>query len=228
MSIKVIGAGLGRTGTMSLKRALEHLSGEKCFHMVELLNLPDRLKYFKKNNLDRRANWEKLFEEFGSVTDFPCCMYYQELAELYPEAKVILTVRDPEKWYESTLETIYRGKPKTLKDFAKLMWNYMRSSDVRRVAPIFKNNDKMIWDGFFEGKFEDKKHTLSIYHRHIEAVKKNIPKKRLLVFNVKEGWKPLCDFLGQPVPKIPFPRTHQRAEFNKAMDLFLDDGILKF
>jgi len=228
MSIKVIGAGLGRTGTMSLKCALEHLSGEKCFHMVELLNLPDRVKYFKKNNLDRRTNWERTFEGFGSVTDFPCCMYYTELAALYPEAKIILTVRDPEKWYESTLETIYRGKPKSLKDYGKLMWNYLRSSDMRKVAPVFQNNDKLIWDGFFESKFEDKEHTLRIYHRHIETVKKTIPKERLLVFNVKEGWQPLCDFLGQAVPQIPFPRTHQRTEFNKAMDLLLDDGVLKF
>ena len=228
MSIKVIGAGLGRTGTMSLKRALEHLSGEKCFHMVELLYQPDRLKYLKKADLTRLMNWEKLFDGFGSATDFPCCIYYQELAKLYPEAKVILTVRDPEKWYESTLETIYRGKPKNGKDIAKLMWNYVRFNDVRKVTPIFMYNDKLIWEGFFKGKFEDRNHTIDIYHRHIETVKKTIPKGRLLVFNVKEGWKPLCDFLGQPIPNIPFPRTHQRTEFNQVMDLLLDDGVLSF
>ena len=92
MSIKVIGAGLGRTGTMSLKRALEHLYGEKCFHMVELLRQPERLKYLKKPDVVRKANWDKTFEGFGAVTDFPCCIYYRELAELYPEAKVILTI----------------------------------------------------------------------------------------------------------------------------------------
>jgi len=228
MSIKIIGAGLGRTGTMSLKKALEHLSGEKCFHMVELLKQPKRLKHFKKKGKLGKNNWEQIFEGYTSVTDFPCCMYYKELSELYPEAKVILTVREPEKWYQSTLETIYRGKPQSGKDIAKLIWNYIRSSDARKASPVFMHNDKLIWEGFFEGKFEDKKHAIEIYNRHIEEVKKTIPKDRLLVFSVKEGWEPLCDFLRQAAPNIPFPRTHQRTKFNQKMDLFLNDGVLNF
>ncbi|MGB0522590.1 MAG: sulfotransferase family protein [Flammeovirgaceae bacterium] len=224
MPVKVIGAGLGRTGTMSLKLALEYLGYGPCFHMVELLQEPQRLSYLKTLHKTGKTNWSEFFSGFNSTVDYPTCLYYDQLLQENPAAKVILTERDPEKWYESVYQTIYRGKPKGFKDITRLVKNLIFSKDMRKVAPVFMHNDTLIWNGQFKGKFEDKQAAIEIYLQHNEQVKKTVPAEQLLVFQVTEGWQPLCTFLGEPTPDIPFPRSHQRETFNKKMDKLLLHG----
>ncbi len=225
--MKVIGTGLGRTGTMSLKKALEQLYGGKCFHMTELLHLPKRIKYLKAYEKNGATDWAALFEGFNTVTDYPICLYYETLLEKYPDAKFVHTIRNPEKWYASVRETIYRGKPKNVKEGLRLVYNLIRSSDMRKVAPVFQYNDKVIWGNQFQNKFENKAFAIDTYLAHTERVKATIPKEKLLIFSVKDGWASLCDFLNLPVPETPFPQTHQRKNFNVKMDRLIMDGVLE-
>src|SRR5438094_934614 len=112
MAIRVIGAGLGRTGTLSLKAALEELGFTQCYHMIELLMHPEQVTYWEAASAGQPVDWDALFEGYQAVVDYPGCMYYRQLMEQYPEAKVLLSVRDPEKWYESARETIFQaGRP---------------------------------------------------------------------------------------------------------------------
>jgi len=109
MSIKVIGAGMGRTGTLSLKIALEQLGHDKCFHMFELFQKPERIVHFENAAKGEKVDWDGLFEGYQSAVDFPVAEYYKELADQYPDAKVVLTVRDPESWYKSCTDTIFQA-----------------------------------------------------------------------------------------------------------------------
>ena len=226
--MKVIGAGLGRTGTMSLKFALEHLYNAPSFHMIELLRASDRLKYLKKAAKGQKEQWQNLLEGYATVVDYPCCLYYKELMEVYPEAKVVLTSRDFDSWYESAYKTIYKGKPKSFRDIARLVKNVILHSDMRKVAPIFKFADQIIWDGQFEKQFENKEYAIQKHREYIEEVKRHVPRERLLIYEVKEGWKPLCDFLELPIPEIPFPRSNSQEEFIAKMDTLIYEGKLVF
>ena len=227
MTVKVIGAGLARTGTMSLKMALEQLGYEHCFHMVELLKNPARLTYLDLSHKEGATDWAAFFEDYQAAVDYPACFYYKELLTENPTAKVILTVRDPESWYQSVLNTVYRGKPKGFRDIIRLIRNLIVSSDMRRVAPVFRYNDKLIWQGQFNGEFEDKEAAIRVYHDHVEQVKKHVPADQLLIFEVKQGWQPLCDFLDKPIPEQPFPHSNSMAEFNRKMDRLLIDGVFE-
>ena len=105
-----------------------------------------------------------------------------------------------------------------------MIFNMIRSSDMRKVAPVFRYSDQIIWNGQFKSKFEDKVFAIEVYQQHLEEVKAFVPKENLLLFDVKEGWKPLCDFLDKPVPNVPFPRANPKAEFIKKMDKLLKEG----
>lgn len=227
MNLEIIGTGLARTGTMSLKMALEHLTGDKCFHMIELLKAPKRIEIVKKGYKTNTIEWEKFYEGYSSAVDYPTCLYYKELTKKNENIKVIHTTREFESWYESVKETVYRGKPKSMKDILRLIKNMMFSSDYRKVAPVFMFNDKLIWSGQFQSRFEDKSFMKEIYFEHEEAVKSNIKPEQLLMYNIKDGWEPLCEFLGYPIPEIEFPRANERLEFNRKMDKLLIDGIFE-
>ncbi|HAA12907.1 MAG TPA: sulfotransferase family protein [Cytophagales bacterium] len=227
MSLQVIGAGLGRTGTMSLKFALEELGMGPCFHMTELLERPERLKYLKQYRKTGNTDWSAFFESFSSAVDYPVCLYYKHLMELYPEAKVILTVRDSDSWYESVKATIWNTSPKGPGDIFRLIINSMRHKALRRVAPVFKNSDDMIWKEQFHGKFADKEYAKGVYEAHNEEVKATVPADRLLVFEAKQGWEPLCNFLGKEVPAKDFPRSNDTAEFNRKVDRLMNEGVFQ-
>jgi len=227
MSLQIIGAGLGRTGTMSLKFALEELGLGPCFHMTGLMEKPERLRYLKQYRKTGKTDWSAFFEGFGSAVDYPVCLYYQDLMKLYPDAKVILTVRDADSWYESVKATIWNTSPKGPGDIFRLIINGLRHKALRRVAPVFKNNDDMIWKEQFQGRFADKEFAKSVYTAHIEEVKTSVPADRLLVFDVKEGWEPLCKFLGKEVPAKDFPRSNDTTEFNRKVDRLMNEGIFQ-
>jgi hypothetical protein len=206
VGLKVIGAGFGRTGTLSLKLALEQLGYVKCHHMVEVFRSQGQGHMWKAIADGETPDWNKVFDGFQSSVDFPSSIFYRELAEKYPHAKVVLTVRSSDSWYKSASETIFAiGK-------ATPGW-------LRNVAPhlgrIFHMHDKLLWERTFDRKTDDPKYAKRVYERHNAAVKAAIPADRLLVYEVKDGWGPLCAFLGKPVPETPFPNVNDTAEFRK-------------
>jgi Sulfotransferase domain len=220
MTIQIIGAGFGRTGTLSLKLALEELGFRPCYHMVELLQNPDDVVLWEEAGEGQAINWNSLLEEYEAIVDFPGCRHYRELMNYYPDAKVILTVRDPETWYESSRNTILEAGPKS---FQKLITIILQtfSSRLRKVMRIVRLN-RHYWQQIFEGRLEDKSYVMSVFNQHINEVKQTVPSERLLVYQVKEGWEPLCRFLGKPIPEgQPFPNLNKRSSFKQMSKLAL-------
>jgi Sulfotransferase domain len=214
MTVRVIGAGMGRTGTYSLKNALEILGVTKCYHMVELIRNPAGVRYWEGLARQEEIDWEGLFAGYQGIVDFPGCCFYQEIFQHYPDAKVILTVRDPEDWYASTMATIFQAAPSALEKL-KMAWQIPFSPALRQRIRIFRLVDQLVWDGDFQGDFLNKDQAIAVYQRHIEQVKQTIPADQLLVYQVTEGWSPLCAFLELPLPSEPFPNLNQRARFNE-------------
>lgn len=196
MSLSVVGAGLGRTGTLSLKLALEQLRLGRCFHMVELMENPNLLPHWDRVGRGESVDWGEVFDGYGATVDWPSCSFYKQLAEHYPDAKVILTTRDADKWFDSTQATIFRGIEK-------------------RVDPAdpFGSMIQNVVINMFDGNMHTRDHCIAVYERHNAEVRRAIPSNRLLEFNVSEGWEPLCKFLNLPVPETAFPRVNSTDEF---------------
>ncbi len=210
--LKVIGAGFGRTGTRSLKEALEILGFGPCYHMVEAFEHPEHVPAWNAATRGEPVDWQELFREYRATVDWPGCTFYQQLMETYPDAKVLLSVRDPEKWYESVTSTIYQVSRRSRSPFAPLLMlllSLIRPS-VAKLVPLI---NRLIWQGTFQDRFEDKAFALSVFNQHNEEVKQYVPPEKLLVYSVKEGWEPLCAFLGVPVPDVPFPHLNDRENF---------------
>ena len=205
MSIQVIGAGLGRTGTLSLKAALEELGFAKCYHPLEVLASMDQARTWDAAARGEPVDWDRLFDGYRATVDLPGCVFYRELMEKYPEAKVILTVRDPERWYDSVRQTIH-----LLGDtFPK--WTVLLLSPRMRV---FQRMLDRLRDRMFRGRFEDRAFAIDVFNRHNEQVRRDVPADRLLVYEISHGWGPLCAFLEVPVPEgKPFPHLNDAAAF---------------
>jgi len=204
--MKVIGSGFGRTGTLSLKHALEEIGMGPCYHMEEVLKTPAHVPTWNDHANGKPVDWHRLFAGYHSAVDFPASIAYRELVEVFPEAKVIHTVRDPDRWYESTLETIYQGST-------------LAPGWLKRVAPRTREwadmADNLIWDGLFEGRFEDREFAINKFNSWTEEVIATVPTDRLLVFRAADGWGPLCDFLGVLQPDIPYPHVNDREQMLK-------------
>jgi len=210
MTIKLIGAGFGRTGTTSIKAALEELGFDPCYHMIEVLTDPSQVAIWQAAISGKPVDWSTLFADYQATVDWPGCTFYQELLATYPEAKVLLTVRDPEKWYDSTAKTIYSLPRSSTMRIVKLFVPHFRR--------FYAMNEQLIWQGTFGGRFEDRQHAIAIFQAHIEAVKQTVPADKLLVYDVREGWEPLCKFLGVPVPEgKPFPRLNDGVIMQRVM-----------
>ncbi len=199
MTLQVIGAGVGRTGTYSLKLAINQLGLGPCHHMEEvLLKMPVQVPLWAAAARGE-ADWAAIFDGYRSAVDWPTAGFFRELNAAYPEAKFVLTVRSPESWVDSFSATIYKllgagdQIPAAMQDWLAL-----------GIAVIART-------GFPAGLDTDQ--LKKAFMAHIDAVKATIPADRLLTYQVKEGWGPLCAFLGVPVPDEPFPRTNDRGEF---------------
>ena len=199
MAMNVIGTGVGRTGTYSLKLALNQLGLGPCHHMEEVLhNMPVQVPLWSAV-LDGSPDWRQIYSGYESTVDWPTACFFRELLEAFPDARFVLTHRSPESWADSFGSTIYRliaardEAPPEMK-----AWLDMASGVIART-------------GFPDGL--SREGLMQAFTAHNEAVKRTIPADRLLVFQVKEGWEPLCAFLGVPVPDTPFPRSNDRAEF---------------
>jgi len=205
VGLQIIGAGFGRTGTASLQRALEILGFGPCYHMFEIRKQPWRAPAWRHAVRDGTADWDATFAGYHSTVDWPACRFYKQLAEAYPEARVILTTRDAEGWHRSCMSTIYA--------VAQAMPWALRAVPVARHvrAMLFET----IWDGTFDGRFDDAAHAQAIFEAHNDEVQRTIAPERLLVFEVEQGWQPLCRFLGVEVPDEPFPRLNEGAELEQ-------------
>lgn len=205
MPLQVIGAGLGRTGTLSLKAALEDLGFSECYHMTEVLSHAGHAQVWDAAARGEPVDWEALFRGYRATVDWPGCNFYPVFLRLYPDAKVILTVRDPERWYDSARQTIY---------YVRHAFPGWVTPFVPRMRHLQRMLDRLIWDGMFGGRFEERPHAIEVFNRYNEEVRRSVPPDRLLVYEVKEGWGPLCSFLGVPVPEDkPFPHLNDAAEF---------------
>lgn len=213
MALQVIGAGYGRTGTKSLQLALEQLGFNDCYHMEALFRNPEGVKHWKDAYDGKIVAWDELFKTYKAAVDFPTSLYYKELADYFPEAKVILTVRDPERWYESVKATIFSFDPGPLIKI-KLLLKMPFSAKARNLFKALQLNDKSIWKRKFNGTFKDKPTAIANFNNHINEAKATIPKERLLVFKPQDGWEPLCEFLNVPVPQEPFPNTNAKQNFS--------------
>lgn len=199
----VIGAGFGRTGTMSLKIALEQLGFGPCYHMVEVINNPGHLQLWSDLGDGKQVDLSVLLQNYNATVDWPSTKYYKELLALHPDAKVILTTRDAESWYNSALNTIYQSSHPGF--FVSLLFP--------KLARFSAMTKKIVWKGTFDDRFNDKGYAIRVYEKHVEEVRKVVPAENLLEFSVKEGWKPLCQFLEVPVPHGAFPNVNDQQEF---------------
>ena len=206
MSLKVIGVGLGRTGTASLKVALEQLGIGRCYHMGEVPQNQGHIDLWIQAAAGN-PNWDKLFEHYSATTDYPACNFWRELTDYYPSAKVLLSVRDANRWFESTQETIFAP----------------RFREVMRPTPFGTLCEKAVWPDF-KDRIDDREFMVSYFERRVEEIKRVIPKDRLLVYEVKQEWGPLCEFLELPVPDEPFPRINSRDETKRLLESVLAGG----
>jgi hypothetical protein len=217
--VDVIGAGFGRTGTASLKVALEHLGLGPCHHMFEVVAHPELLPRWERVVAGEDVDWDEVLEGYRSTVDWPGCAYWRELMETYPHAKVILTVRDPERWYDSAYDTIYQFAAETGGD--------PQEDDVvaglQRMRPMV---EKLIWEGTFDDRFEDRAHAIGVFAEHNAEVRRSVPGDRLLVYQVDQGWQPLCDHLGVDVPADPFPHINQGQSIRELVQTVLAGGRL--
>lgn len=217
MPLQVIGAGWGRTGTESLKKALEILGYNKCYHMFELLKDGSRLQFWEELDANRKTDFEALFDGYSAAVDFPAASYYKELMEQYPEAKVVLTVRDPDKWYESASKTILKKPPRFI--FIALRFLSLFSKKLGTFPKVFAYAERTVHQELLQGKLTDAAFLKAKMQEWNEEVIRTVPAERLLVYEVKEGWEPLCTFLGQPIPSEPFPRANDSDAFQKRLKL---------
>ncbi|MEM7219593.1 MAG: sulfotransferase family protein [Pseudomonadota bacterium] len=213
MSMKVIGAGFGRTGTLSLKTALERLGFDKTHHMMEVMRSRQQVALWAQLAAAEDGEapapaWDTVFEGFQATTDFPACVYWAELAEYYPDAKVVLTVRDADSWFNSIDNTIGRVVE------AIPTWLKWLVPHVGRHATTV---ERIVWQKLFHGRQLEREYAKSVFEAHTAAVIERIPADRLLVYEVREGWEPLCRFLDVPVPDEPFPRVNDTASMQRSI-----------
>jgi hypothetical protein len=202
MSFDIIGAGFGRTGTLSLKGALEKLGFGPCYHMVEVFENPQFMKYWGAAARGEEVDWHEVVKGYRSGVDWPLSTYYAELAEAFPEAKVVLSVRDPKAWFKSLHATIFAAESQA------------RFQDAD-TPPDMRDMGRKIMIDTFDGKNDDEAHAIAVFNKHIEEVKRTIPAERLLVYEVGSGWEPLCTFLGVPVPDTPYPSVNSTKDFQE-------------
>jgi Sulfotransferase domain len=212
--MKVIGAGFGRTGTLSLKAALEQLGVEPCYHMVEVLwGDTSRLPAWQAAAEGERVDWRALLEGFQGTVDWPGCTFYEQLMHEFPDAKVLLTLRDPDAWYESVKSSIYAAL------LAGRNGELGGGSETPPTPEAFGMIGTLIWQGTFDGRFEDRDYAIEVFNRHNDEVRRRVPADRLTVHEIKDGWEPLARMLNVPEPETPFPRLNDKASFAEMIGL---------
>jgi hypothetical protein len=213
VTLTVIGAGFGRTGTLSLKAALEELGLGPCYHMSETFQHPDHVPIWESAARGEHVDWDRLFGGYRSTVDWPGAAFCEQLMQAYPEARVILTVRDPDRWYESARATIYGiGRAAAFPLFRLLAPAVPPIRGFLDVQPMI---DAVVWQGTFNGRFEDRPYAIRTFLDWNRRVGERVSMDRLLVYEVTDGWGPLCRFLDMPIPDTPFPHLNDAETFRR-------------
>lgn len=200
MALRVVGAGLGRTGTLSLKAALERLLHAPCYHMIEVVGHPEHIPFWRAASRGEMPDWEALMDGYAAAVDWPACAFWPELAAAFPDALILHSVRDPESWWESADQTIFpriREAPPADPPFLR-GWHAM-------VLEMMKAR--------FTTQVSDREAAIEAARRHDAHVQATAPPERLLVWRAGDGWEPICRALDLPVPDEPFPHRNTREEF---------------
>lgn len=205
MALKIIGAGYGRTGTASLKLALERLGFGPCHHMSEVLHRPERIDLWRRIG-EGEPLWDQAFDGYNSTVDWPSCTHWRALMHRYPDAKIILSRRDAGKWFESVNTTILEA----------------RVCDALTTTPMGPMLEANIWR-LFDARMQDREFMMAAFEQHCEEVVSTVPEHRLLVFEAKQGWAPLCEFLGVDAPDEPFPHLNTQEEISQIMNRLADE-----
>jgi hypothetical protein len=200
--LKVVGAGVGRTGTHSLKIALEQLLGGSCHHMVEVFAHPDEVPVWTDAIDGKPTDWDALMQPYVAQVDWPGASFWPELSKANPDALVILSTRDPDKWFASCTNTIFGG-----------IRAMSEGGDAWMSAMLRLFRER------FSDRIEDRDTMVAAYERHNDAVRAGIPNERLLEWTGSDGWEPLCERLGLPVPAEPFPHVNTTAEFREMLGM---------
>jgi Sulfotransferase domain len=227
--VKVIGAGLPRTGTTSMKAALERLEFGPCYHMFEILTHPDHVDRWLPAGSSAPVDWDRVFEGYQSTQDWPASHFWRELADAYPEAKVVLTVRDPHRWYVSFRTLITQGPDGAMGEQPPDAEHPVLAM-MERLRPLLDGIGRATFGadwrvGLGEQGVPDENLAVAAYHRHVAAVQDSLPAERLLVFDVRQGWEPLCDFLDvEPPAGEPFPHLNDTAALQRMFEQMADTG----
>lgn len=195
MTLSVIGAGFGRTGTESMKIALETLGFGPCHHMTEVIADSGQLRIWRSISRGEEPDWEEAFAGFNSAVDWPSAFFWRELSKHYPDAKILLTLRSPESWHASMEKTIF----KTLRE----------STDKESIGI------RLIAERVFGGRLDDRDHAIAVYEENTAEVRAAFGDDRLLTYNIGDGWEPLCRFLVKPVPDVPYPHSNAAEDFTE-------------
>lgn len=202
MDVAVVGAGVGRTGTHSLKVALEQLLDAPCHHMLEILGDPTQVPAWTDAIEGRPVDWQAMLARYRAIVDWPGGAFWRELSAAYPDALVLLSVRDPESWYRSASNTIFLSFDRVPPELKPWM------DEVRKLL-----RDR------FSDRFDDQTAMMDAFERHNDAVRAGIPSERLLEWTPGDGWEPICERLGLPVPSEPFPVTNTTDEFREMLGM---------
>jgi hypothetical protein len=194
MSLRVVGAGLGRTGTLSLKVALETLLGAPCYHMAEVFPRPDHVRLWREASLGRLPDWRRTFEGFAAAVDWPASAFWKEISAAFPDALILLSVRPSDAWWKSASQTIFAVQD-------------------RIPVPELREMTRALFANRFTSDLHDRAACIAAYERHNADVRATAPRARLLEWTPGDGWEPLCKALDLPVPDAPFPRVNSTEEF---------------
>ena len=200
--LAVVGAGVGRTGTHSLKVALEQLLGGKCHHMIEVFPSEEQRAGWSKAMYGEPVDWHELLDGFVASVDWPSCAFWRELSEANPDAVVLLSVRPADEWYRSAMNTIFVG-----------IDGAVASGDPWMQAFVHGMGER------FSDQFSDADAMKAAFERHNDQVRAGVPAERLLEWTPADGWDPICERLGVPVPTEPFPVTNTTSDFREMLGL---------
>jgi hypothetical protein len=200
VTVRVVGAGLGRTGTLSLKLALERILGGPCYHMIEVFGRPDHIAAWHAAVRGDLPEWRSLFRDFAAVLDWPAVAFWREISAAYPDAIILLSVRDAESWWRScdaTIFEVFKRSGEGLRSGAGAWFEMVRDVFRERFTPDFLDRDAAI----------------AAYERHNDEVRRTADPRRLVEWRPGDGWEPICSALGLSVPDEPFPHTNTTEEF---------------
>jgi hypothetical protein len=206
MTLRVVGAGVGRTGTLSLKGALETLLGGACYHMMEVFARPGDVALWRDAGAGEAVDWTTSLGDYTATTDFPACLFWRELSELYPDAMVLLSTRaDSQIWWESASQTIFSPALEAVSADRPDWWAMWQTVSKAR----------------FTDQINDEAAAKAAYERHNAEVRASVPADRLIDWQPGDGWAPICEGLGLPIPETPFPHVNTRAE----IQAMIADGL---